>query len=98
MAMDEAGLRARKFDPNLRKLLQETEHGSGDDMIPVIIQTVDGLKDQDREMVERLGGKVKDDLYIINAFSAEVPRKALDSLILSERIVKIYHDAEVRAI
>ena len=45
-----------------------------------------------------LGGKVKDDLYIINAFSADLPSGALSSLVLSPRITRIYYDAQVEAI
>lgn len=94
MSLDEAGLRAQKLDPALRQLLEQGEA----DNIPVIVQTVDGLKDDDRRMVEALKGRVKDDLYIINAFSAALSSRAIESLILSPRVVKIYYDAEVRAV
>lgn len=91
--MDEAGLKAQKLDPSLREILSQ---GTAE-RLSVIVQTVDGLKDDDRKMVSGLGGRVKDDLYIINAYSAELSAKAIEMMILSERVVKIFHDAEVRA-
>ena len=91
--MDEAGLKTRKLDPALRAILDQGTL----ERVPVIVQTVDGLKDDDRRMVESLGGRVKDDLYIINAYSAELSAKAIEMMILSDRVLKIFHDAEVRA-
>lgn len=82
-----------KLDPALQKIVRD--QSSGD--IPVIVQTVDGLKDDDRRVVEALGGKVKDDLYIINAFSAEMTVGAIESLVLSPRVLKIFYDAPVKA-
>jgi hypothetical protein len=82
-----------KLDPLLQDIVTANPA-----TIPVIIQTADGLKDPDREMVTKLGGKVKDDLYIINAFSADMPTEAVLKLIRNSRILKVYYDAEVRAI
>ena len=45
-----------------------------------------------------MGGKVKDDLYIIRAFSAELTVKAIDMMILSPRVTRIFMDSEVHAI
>lgn len=91
--MDEAALKNQKLDPALRTIVEEGHA----DRVSVIVQTTDGLKDDDRKTVASLGGKVKDDLYIINAFSADLPLKAIEMLILSDRIVKLYHDSEVKA-
>lgn len=91
--MDEAALKAEKLDTGLRGLVAE----GGTERISVIVQTTDGLKEDDRRLVESLGGKVKDDLYIINAFSAELSPKSMEMLILSPRVVRLYLDAEVRA-
>lgn len=91
--MDEAGLKAQKLDAGLREILNQ---GTAE-RVGVIVQTVDGLKDDDRKMVSGLGGKVKDDLYIINAYSADLSAKAIEMMILSDRVVKIFHDAEIRA-
>lgn len=91
--MDDAALQEQKLDPSLRALIRQQTS----EKVPVIVQTVDGLKDDDRRVVQALGGRIKDDLYIINAFSAEMSVEALESLILSPRIVKIYHDAPIKA-
>ena len=82
-----------KLDPILLDIVNQNPA-----TIPIIIQTIDGLKDEDRKRVEELGGKVKDDLYIINAFSAEMSSDAVVSLIESPRITRVYYDAEVRAV
>lgn len=91
--MDEYSLMKDKVDPDVMR------SSNGDDYTPlkVIIQTKDGLQDSDRRLVESVGGKVKDDLYIINAFSADIPVKGLKKLILSPRIVRIFNDGVVRA-
>ncbi len=91
--MDQAGLKNQKLDPSLRSLLDQ---GSAP-QVSVIVQTVDGLKEEDRRTVGSLGGRIKDDLYIINAFSAELTPKAIEMLILSDRVTRIFHDAEVHA-
>lgn len=90
--LDEAGMRAEKLDSSLRELIERQDLP---DMVPVIIQTVDGLKDEDRKMLSTLKGVFKDDLYIIKAYSANVPARALDTLILSPRVVRVYLDAQV---
>lgn len=92
--MDEDALLREKLDPDLYEKVRD-EVG---EVLKVIIQTRDGLKDEDPKTVERLGGRIKDDLHIINAFSAEIPSGALKTLVLSPRVVKIYYDAEVKAI
>lgn len=91
--MDEYSLMKDKVDPDVMIA------SNGDNYTPlkVIIQTKDGLQDSDRRLVESVGGKVKDDLYIINAFSADIPVKGLKKLILSPRIVRIFNDGVVRA-
>ncbi|MCR5661206.1 MAG: hypothetical protein K6G50_03630 [bacterium] len=91
--MDSASLKNKKIDGSLREYMS----GSSEELLPVIVQTKDGLKDADRKMVEGLHGKVKDDLYIINAFSADLSPKAINMMILSERITRIFLDAEVHS-
>jgi hypothetical protein len=86
-------LMEQKLDPLLLDIVN-----SNSMTVPVIIQTEDGLKDVDREKVEKLGGKIKDDLYIINAFSADISTDSIKELIRESRVVRIYFDAEVRAI
>jgi len=83
-----------KLDPTLIEFVTKGEKR----VVPIIVQTEDGLKNEDRQIMATLGGKVKDDLYIINAFSADLNASALSSLILSPRIKRIFYDAEVRAV
>jgi len=94
ISMDEDALMREKFDDELYKKLQEE---TLEDLC-VIVQTVDGLKKDDEILIKTLKGKVKDNLYIINAFSADLSGKALKKLILSPRVVKIYNDAKVSAL
>lgn len=91
--MEELNSMKEKTDHIIRAKLESGETGE----IPVIIQTVDGLKKEDRTTVEALGGKVKDDLYIINAFSADIPLTSVKLLVLNQRVKKIFYDQEVRA-
>jgi len=86
-------LMKQKLDPLLMDIVNQNPA-----TVPIIIQTVDGLKDAYRKKVDELGGKVKDDLYIINAFSADMSTDAVVELIKDSRIVKVYYDAEVRAV
>ena len=81
-----------KLDPLLQDIVMNSA------TVPIIIQTTDGLKDEDRQRVTRVGGRVKDDLYIINAFSADIPTEGILQLIGLSRILKVYYDAEVRAV
>ena len=90
--MDDAALQEQKLDVGLRALVRQQTS----EKLAVIVQTVDGLKDDDRRVVQALGGRVKDDLYIINAFSAELTVEAIQSLIMSPRVVRIYHDAPIK--
>ncbi len=91
--MDEYSLLKSKVDADIMLKLD----GGGSAPLQVIIQTPDGLKDSDRSLIRSVGGKVKDDLYIINAYSAEIPPKGLRTLILSPRIVRIFNDGQVRS-
>ena len=91
--MDQAKLTNQKLDGGLRGIVAR----GGKEPLKVIVQTKDGLKEQDEKLVASLGGKVKDNLYIINAFSADLTPKAIEMLILSDRIVRIFPDAEVHA-
>lgn len=81
-----------KLDDALRQLIQEPILP---DSVSVIIQTVDGLKEDDKNMLKTLGGALKDDLYIINSFSADLPGRALETLILSPRVTRVWLDAQV---
>ncbi len=58
----------------------------------IIVQTVDGLKDEDRKKVEELGGKVKDDLQIINSYLATLPLGKVEELARFPRVIRIWYD------
>ena len=53
------------------------------------------LSDQDRQMVENVGGTVLDDLLIIKGFSADVPAKALEMIVLSPRVAHVHHNNDM---
>jgi hypothetical protein len=92
--MDDEGLLREKLDPRLLEKVRNQESQP----IPVIIQTEDGLKAEDRTVVSALGGRVKDDLYIINAFSADLSVAGIESLVLSPRVRRIYLDGPVQSV
>lgn len=91
--MDEQTFMNNKLDPELVSKLKD------DNLEPlkVIVQTEDGLTSADTSLIKTLGGKIKDDLYIINAFSADIPAEGLKKLILSPRVVRIFNDGKVGA-
>ena len=91
--MDQAKLTNQKLEGGLRSIVA----GGSTQPIEVIIQTKDGLKEEDKRLVESLGGKVKDNLYIINAFSADISPKSIQMLILSDRIVRIFADSVIHS-
>lgn len=91
--MDQAKLTNQKLDGGLREIVAR----GGNQPLAVIVQTKDGLKEEDKRLVSSVGGKIKDDLYIINAFSADLTPKAIEMLILSDRIVRMFPDSEVHA-
>ncbi|MCQ2736866.1 MAG: hypothetical protein MJ234_06665 [bacterium] len=91
--MDEYSLLKSKLDADLMMRIGD----GGSAPIQVIVQTPDGLKDSDRNLIKSVGGRVKDDLYIINAFSADIPSKGIRKLVLSPRIVRIFNDGQVRS-
>ncbi len=86
-------LMKQKLDPILLDIVNQS--GA---TVPLIVQTVDGLQDEDKTIMSQLGGKIKDNLSIINAFSAEMSTEAVLKLIEHSRVLKIYYDAEVRAV
>ena len=46
-------------------------------------------------MVENVGGTVLDDLWIIKGFSADVPAKALEMIVLSPRVAHVHHNSDM---
>ena len=91
--MDEQTFINNKLDGDLIRKLKEDNF----EPLKVIVQTEDGLTDADRSLMKTLGGKIKDDLYIINAYSADISAESLRKLILSPRIVRIFNDGNMSA-
>lgn len=83
-----------KYDATIQDLLQR----GGNRVIPVIVQTVDGLKDEDKSAVAALGGRIKRDLHLVEAFSADLPLASIPLLALNQRVKKIYYDVEFRIV
>lgn len=82
----------RKLSPELQELIDQ---GTVPDPVSVIIQTEDGLKDEDRQMLENLGGSLRDDLWIIKGFSATIPAKGLEMIVLPPRVSQVHLDGDV---
>ena len=93
--MDERALYKEKLDYDLTKRMDDLDNY---EPLKVIIQTEDGLTDADHTLMKSLGGKIKDNLYIINAYSADVNVQGIKKMLLSPRILKIFNDANVSAI
>ncbi len=71
--------------------------GTLPDPLNLIIQTSDGLNDEDRQMLDTLGGELKDDLWIIKGFSVKLPARGLEAVVLPERVTRVHLDGDVGA-
>jgi hypothetical protein len=84
----------KKLSPELLEMIEQQRVP---DPISVIIQTDDGLQDADRQMLETVGGQLIDDLWIIKGFSARIPARALEMVVLPGRVTLVHHDGDVSA-
>lgn len=75
--------------------LQQKGAKSSNQLLPVIVQTTDGLSDKHRGAVQRKGGSIKKELSIIKGFSAKLPFSAIEELAASEDIKFISCDGTV---
>ena len=88
----------QKLGPALQEMIQNQ---TLPDPVSVISQVkgdskeTSRLNDEDRQMMETVGGKILDDLWLINAYSADIPAKALEMLVLSSRVTHIHHNSDV---
>ncbi len=82
----------KKCSPQLIDLIRDQ---ALPDPLELIVQTVDGLKDADREMIDILSGEVVDDLWIIKGFSVKIPARGLEMLVLSDRVTLVHLNGEV---
>ena len=95
--MDDLSLIKQKLDPALLSMLDDPA-ADKKKSVPVIVQTADGIQEEDQRIILTLGGKIKKDLYIINAFSIDISLNSLTSLVLNPRIQRIFFDAPVQAL
>ncbi|MFH0802500.1 MAG: hypothetical protein V2A78_08995 [bacterium] len=80
-----------KIDARLREELLEKKSSP----VPVIIQMKDVPGEEDRLEIEKMGGRIRKDLAIINAFSVVIPSDGIHSLAFSPRVKKIYLDGKM---
>ena len=64
-------------------------------IIPVIIQTQQGLQEKHKTWVQQNGGQIKHNLSIIKGFSADLPAAAIDKMAQDNDVIKITYDAQV---
>lgn len=84
----------KKLSPELIEMIEQHRLP---DPVRVIIQTDDGLQDADRQMLENVGGELLDDLWIIKGFSAKIPAKAVEMVVLPGRVTLVHLDGDVSA-
>ena len=82
----------KKLSPELIDMIEQQRVP---DPVSVIVQTEDGLQDADRQMLETLGGELLDALWIIKGFSAKIPAKGLEMIVLPSRVTLVHLDGEV---
>lgn len=91
-------LMKQKLSPDLQEMVL---NHTLPDPLSVIIQVrgedekQSRLSETDRQMIETVGGKVVDDLWLIKGFSAEVPSKALEMIVLSPRVAHIHLNTDL---
>ena len=81
-----------KLDPSLRRIMDSPDCP---DRIPCIVQTTDGLGKADEQLLATYKCKLRDNLWIIKGYSADLTPKAIEAFLLSDRIVAISYDGKV---
>lgn len=89
---DSAGLQNQKLDPRLRAELDSPECP---ERIDCIVQTTDGLGPADEQMLATYRCRLKENLWIIKGYTAELTPKAIQAFVLSDRIVAISMDKQL---
>ena len=90
-----------KLSPDLLEMVQNQ---SVLDPLSVIIMVKgegegqDRLNDEDRQMIATVGGQIEEDLWIIKGFSARIPAKALEAVVLSPRVNQVHHNSDVAGV
>lgn len=91
----------QKLSPQLQDMV---ENNAVPDPVSLIImvrgetEAQSRLIDADRQMIDNLGGEVLDDLWLINGFSADVPAKALEMIVLSPRVKSVDYNSDVSGV
>ena len=80
-----------KISPELEGKIK----GDFTSLIPVIIQTQQGLQEKHKVRLKNFGGNVKDDLSFIKGFSADIPASAVEDLAKYDDVTQISYDTEV---
>ena len=80
-----------KISPDLEGKIK----GDFTSLIPVIVQTQQGLQEKHKVRLKNLGGNIKDDLSVIKGFSADIPASAVEDLAKDDDVTQISYDAEV---
>jgi hypothetical protein len=75
-----------KFDRYLINLVSLSES------VPIIVQTINGLKEEDRAKIDELGGKIKDDPRATNPYSAILPLGKIEALAEFHRVTSIRYE------
>jgi len=81
-----------KIDSNLLEFLSATKKSQ---LISILVKTVDGLREEDSKLIHSRGGHIKDKLYIINCYSADVPAdiSVIEDIARDPRVIHISLDA-----
>ena len=90
--MFESSLRHKKLDPRLLELLDSSDCPA---TISVIVQTVDDPTEADEKLINTLKGRVLEKFTIIPALVAELSPKALESIILSDRVEAVTYNSKL---
>jgi hypothetical protein len=60
--------------------------------VPIIVQTINGLKEEDRAKIDEIGGKIKDDPRTTNHYSATLPLGKIEALAEFHRVTSIGYE------
>jgi hypothetical protein len=88
----------KKLSPDLQDMVKNQTLPDPVSLIIMVEGEGEGqarLNDEDRQMIEMVGGTILDDLWIIKGYSADVPAKALEMIVLSSRVAQVHHNSDV---
>lgn len=94
-------LMKQKLSPELQQLVENLMVPNPVSLIIMVKgedEAQSRLIEQDRQMIENVGGQVLDDLWLISGFSVEVPARALDMIVLSPRVQHVHLNSDVAGV